>query len=169
MSKTTVPMASAAHFQKPCLSRQEIEELLISKGLQPTLQRVGIARYVLCEANHPSAEDIHLWSGQNLGKISLATVYNTLNILIDADLLRMFRFSHSDKVVYDCNTADHFHFIDESSGKVFDLAQDEVSIDMNIPKRFQVKGVELVLSGHLQNVGMQEHGKLKKKSNSSKS
>ncbi|MNL50318.1 Peroxide-responsive repressor PerR [compost metagenome] len=85
----------------------------------------------------------------NLGKISQATVYNTLNTLVDAGILKEFKFPHSEKVVYDCNTHDHFHFVDEATGKIYDIDPADVKIDIAIPKKFKVKDIKLVLKGEI--------------------
>lgn len=130
-----------------CLTTAEIEKKLIEAGVQPTLQRISIAKYVLCDADHPTAEDVKAWADQNLAKISLATVYNTLNTLVGAGLLREFRFSHSGKVVYDKMLDDHFHFVDDDSGKLHDILVDEVELSPRLKKKFQVKGIDVVFRG----------------------
>jgi Fur family iron response transcriptional regulator len=134
---------------KPCLSTTEIQERLQQAGVQPTLQRVGICKYVLCEADHPTADEVKEWADTNLGKISQATVYNTLNTLVDAGILKEFRFSHSDKAVYDCNTHDHFHFVDEKTGKIYDIDPDDVKMDLSIPKKFKIKDIKIIFKGEI--------------------
>src|SRR5262249_26897232 len=71
---------------KSCLTPIEIENRLNEHGVQPTAQRIAICRYVLCEADHPTAEDVKKWADANFPKMSLATVYNTLGILVAAGL-----------------------------------------------------------------------------------
>ena len=65
-----------------CLTPAEIEDRLSRSGVQPTAQRIAIAQYVLCEAEHPTADDVKAWTDLNFPKLSLATVYNTLNVLV---------------------------------------------------------------------------------------
>ena len=43
-----------------CLSMAEIEEKLKKSGVAATAQRIAICKYVLCEADHPTAEDIKI-------------------------------------------------------------------------------------------------------------
>lgn len=134
---------------KHCLSTQEIEHKLQAAGVQPTLQRIAICRFVLCEGDHPTADDVKEWADKNLDRISQATVYNTLNTLVDAQLLREFRFPHSDKVVYDCNTQNHYHFVDEKSGKLYDVDPDDVHMDLSIAKKFKIKEIEVIFKGEV--------------------
>lgn len=136
-------------MKRQCLSNQEIEQKLADVGLQATVQRIAICKYVLCEANHPSADQVKEWADKNLGKISQATVYNTLKTLVEAGLLREFRFPHSDKVFYDCTVGDHFHFVDEKTQQIYDIDPKDVELKINIPKKFKVKDIKLVLKGSL--------------------
>lgn len=132
-----------------CVSPSEVEQRLLSRNIQPTAQRIAICRYVLCEADHPTAEDVKRWTDKNFPKLSLATVYNTLGTLVEAGLLREFRFPHSEKVVYDSNVDDHFHFLDEETGKLFDLDKERVDVraKQGAPEGYRVDTVEVVLRG----------------------
>ncbi len=132
-----------------CLTRPEIEAKLEQSGIQPTLQRVLLAQYILCEADHPTAEDVKVWADQHVGKISLATVYNTLNTLVEAGLIQEFKFPHNEKSIYDCNMTEHFHFLDEGSGQIFDLSEDDVQINFKLKEKYKVSGVSLLLKGQI--------------------
>lgn len=139
------------HQQKKSLTVEEIEQKLVAHKVQPTLQRIAICRYVLCEANHPTAEEVFEWSQKNLDKISQATVYNTLGALAEAGLLRTFKFPHSEKLIYDCNTEDHYHFFDEKSQRIMDIEAKSIHVDVNLPKKYKVNGMELLLKGEIKN------------------
>lgn len=130
-----------------CLSPGEIESRLLEAGVQPTAQRIAICRYVLCHAEHPTAEQVKDWADRNFPKISLATVYNTLNLLVRSGLLKELRFPHSEKVIYDNNISPHFHFLDEKSGELFDVNPEEVEVSPKLQSAFQVKKVEILLKG----------------------
>ncbi len=128
---------------------QEIEKMLVTAGVQPTLQRISLAKYIMSEANHPTAEEIKEWAEENLDKISQATIYNTLKALTDAGLIRAFRFSHSERVIYDCNTEDHFHFLDEKSGRIYDIHKEDIGVKIEIPKKFKIKSIDLMFKGEV--------------------
>jgi Fur family iron response transcriptional regulator len=133
--------------KRACLTTQEIENRLKTAGVQPTLQRIAICQFVLCEANHPTAEEVHIWAEKNLAKISLATVYNTLNVLVTAGLLKEFKFQHQDKVIYDDNMEEHFHFLDEKSGQLYDIHKDDVKLSVELEKKFKISGFDLLIKG----------------------
>jgi Fur family iron response transcriptional regulator len=132
-----------------CLTPSEIEGRLLEAGVQPTAQRIAICRYVLCQADHPTAEQVKDWADRNFPKLSLATVYNTLNLLVKAGLLKEFRFPHSEKVIYDNNISPHYHFLDEKTGELFDVDPQEVEISPRLKANFQVKNMELLLTGNV--------------------
>lgn len=137
--------------KKMSLTPQEIEQRLIDAGVQPTIQRIAICRYVLCEADHPTADEVKDWAEKNLDKISQATVYNTLGALVDAGLLRALRLSHSEKVIYDDNVEEHHHFLDESTGRVYDLPLEHIELKTKLPRKFKARGIEVVVRGKVEN------------------
>ena len=130
-----------------CLSPLEFQKRLLDAGVQPTLQRISICQFVLCDADHPTAETVHSWAEQNLAKISLATVYNTLNTLVQAGLLKELRFPHTDKAIYDNNLEDHFHFLDEQTQKLYDIDTCEVDFKLSLPKKYKVTNFDLLIKG----------------------
>ncbi|MBC7693665.1 MAG: transcriptional repressor [Methylotenera sp.] len=130
-----------------CLSPNEIESRLKSAGVQPTAQRIAICRFVLCEAKHPTAEQVKAWADLNFPKISLATVYNTLGILVQAGLLKEYRFPHTESSVYDNNLTSHHHFLDEATGELIDIEPDQLSVNLKLKPSFKIKEMEILLKG----------------------
>jgi Fur family iron response transcriptional regulator len=131
-----------------CLTPVEIEKKLSEAGINATAQRIAICRYVLCEADHPTAEHVKEWADKNFPKMSLATVYNTLNTLVEAGLLTEIRVPGGESSMYDCNTTHHHHFVDDETGKVFDIHPDEVKMNIQLERKgLKVKQVSLFLRG----------------------
>jgi len=130
-----------------CLSPLELEARLKKAGVQPTAQRIAICRYVLCEADHPTAEQVKDWADQNFPKISLATVYNTLGTLVKAGILKELRLPHSESVIYDDRVTDHYHFLDEKTGKLIDVMPEEVQVVPRLKRGLKVKSIEVLLKG----------------------
>jgi Fur family iron response transcriptional regulator len=136
------------HKHQSFLKPQEIEKKLTEAGVQPTAQRIAICKYVLCEADHPTAEQVKNWVDKNFPKMSLATVYNTLNTLVSSGLLKEIHVPKSESVIYDSNLGAHHHFIDERTGKVYDISSEEVRLDLQLSrKEFKVNEVSLFLRG----------------------
>lgn len=133
-------------MKKSCLTPQAVEERLQAANVQPTAQRIAIARYVLCEADHPTAEDVKAWADKNFPKMSMATVYNTLGILVEAGLLQKICLPHTREAVYDDNVTVHYHFLEEKSGKILDIDPADVKVTTNL-KGLKVKEISMFLSG----------------------
>ncbi len=125
----------------------DIEKRLEDAGVQPTAQRIAIAHFVLGRAEHPTAEDVKKWADKNFPKMSFATVYNTLGILVRAKLLKEVKLPHTGRTVYDNNMTSHYHFLDEKSGKVFDIDPKDVEIRPRLRKGFSINSVEVLLRG----------------------
>lgn len=135
-------------MKSSCLTIKEIESVLKAKGIQATAQRIAVCQYVLCQAEHPTVDEVKIWADQNFPKISLATVYNTMNILVESGLLNSLRLAHSEKVIYDNNLDKHYHFLDEKTGKLYDIDSSDISVKANLPKDFDIKNISVLLVGN---------------------
>lgn len=116
-------------------------------GINPSAQRVAVAEYVLHTREHPSAD--HVWSRvkERFPMISRATVYNTLNLFVDRGLLRAFVLTEG-RVVFDPNTEDHHHFIDEDTGEIHDVPWDAIEVaDIGALEGFEVREYQVVMRG----------------------
>ena len=58
--------------------------------------------------------------------ISLATVYNNLNELADKGILRKF-YVNNDRMWFDSNLQDHYHFYDSDKDELIDIDKNEIS------------------------------------------
>lgn len=134
-------------MNKYCLTPEQIESSLLKAGVSPTAQRIAICRYVLCEADHPTAEQVKTWVDKNFPKMSMATVYNTLGILVKAGLLQELKLPHIGSSVYDSNLDQHFHFVDEASGQVLDLDPAKVQISLDLGSGFDIRQMDLIVRG----------------------
>lgn len=134
-------------FKPACLTTGEIEAVLKRSGINATAQRIAICRFVLCEADHPSAETIKQWIDQNFPKMSLATVYNTLRVLVEGGLLRELKVPHVESVLYDNNLAEHYHFLDEHTGQLIDIDPGTVSLAPSLADGYRITSVEVLLRG----------------------
>ena len=123
------------------------KELLIGAGIQPSAQRLAVADYVLFTEDHPSADEVHRRVLSALPMVSRATVYNTLNVLVERGLLRQLVLAEGH-VVFDPKLTGHHHFIDDRTGKIFDLPLTSVSLgEMDLPEGYSARDVQVVIRG----------------------
>ena len=127
--------------------KTDVVHILEEHGIQPTAQRVAVAEYVLYTTEHPSADKV--WAGvqENFPMISRATVYNTLHLFVEKGLLRELHLA-PDSVLFDPNTDRHHHFIDEDTGRIYDIPWNQVEV--RNPKAlpgFEVHDYQVVMRG----------------------
>jgi len=120
---------------------------LRAHGIQPSAQRVAIARYVLVTDEHPSADQVWERVRRDMPVVSRATVYNSLNLFVDKGLLRELVLAEG-KVVFDPNVERHHHFIDDRTGRIHDVPWDALCVsDPSALPGFEVREYQVVLRG----------------------
>lgn len=101
---------------------------LKSAGLRPTRQRLGLGRLLFDGGDrHVTAEQLHAEATTAGLRVSLATVYNTLNQFTTAGLLREV-VVESGCSYFDTNTSNHHHFFFEGTGELQDIPGDQVRV-----------------------------------------
>ena len=134
------------------LNAQEKETLhsaLKRKGLRPTKQRTSVYEVILGKKDHPNAEEILLRVRRILPTISLATVYNCLEALVDCGLVRQVNLDRSPSR-FCPNLRPHAHFECNNTGFIFDLDLDEPTIstlESILPKGFSAESFNLSFIG----------------------
>jgi Fur family transcriptional regulator, ferric uptake regulator len=103
-----------------------LEQLCIDKGLKMTDQRRVIAR-VLSEAeDHPDVEQLYRRATEIDPKISIATVYRTVRLFEEANILARHDFGDG-RARYEEMPADHHdHLIDVQSGRVIEFHNEDI-------------------------------------------
>jgi len=103
----------------------ELEERCAEAGLKMTGQRKVILQ-VLGEAeDHPSVEDVYGRAKAIDSSISIATVYRTLNLLDELDLVMKHEFQEGYSR-YEVNWDHHHHLVDLETGQVIEFQNDEL-------------------------------------------
>lgn len=103
-------------------------EKLRSADLRPTRQRLALAKLLFeNESRHVTAEALHEEAAAANVRVSLATVYNTLHQFTAAGLLREIVVD-ATRSYFDTNTSDHHHFFHEDSGRLEDIAAEQVVV-----------------------------------------
>lgn len=121
-------------------------EVLERHGVRPTTQRLRIAELLLDQPRHATAEQILATLRQSPGRVSKATVYNTLKLFVDHGLLRPIHVD-PERCVYDSMVAPHHHFQDLETGEMTDIPPDALSIAgmPPLPPGMELAGIEVVI------------------------
>jgi len=119
-----------------------IEKLCIEKNMRMTDQRRVIAK-VLSEAeDHPDVEEVYRRSTQIDNQISIATVYRTVRLFEEANILERHDFRDGRSRYELVTESHHDHMIDIESGEVIEFFDEEIEqLQKTIAKKL---GYELV-------------------------
>jgi Fur family transcriptional regulator, iron response regulator len=109
------------------MGRGRVAELLRSRGITPTHQRVEIARVLWERGGHLSADQVLTRVNARQAEASKATVYNTLKLFVAKKLIRELVVDPA-KIVYDPNMAPHHHLYDVLTGQLTDVPAAGVSV-----------------------------------------
>lgn len=123
-------------------SNNKIVDIFRSKGFKATHQRIVITQLVLRSKNHPTAEEVFEKVQRIYSTLSLSTVYNTLNILKEMNLVNELPFNEISR--FDPNTKPHIDLVCETCGKIIDVE------DKNLEKIINrvLEENKFLVSGH---------------------
>ncbi len=103
----------------------ELEQRCMDAGLKMTGPRKTILRVLSESQDHPSVEEVYERAKALDNTISIATVYRTLNMLDELDLVTRHEFNESFSR-YETNMEHHHHLIDMETGKVVEFQNEEL-------------------------------------------
>jgi Fur family peroxide stress response transcriptional regulator len=120
-------------------------------GLRMTRQRQEVYRFLMGERSHPTANEVFIRIKEALPNVSLATVYNCLEALVQHNVIRQVNFDREPSR-YCSNLDEHGHFHDEKTGTIHDVKfKSGVSLAdvLDLPPNTVIKDVEITLRGQL--------------------
>ena len=103
-----------------------LEQLCQDKGLKMTEQRRVIARVLSDAADHPDVEAVHRRASEIDPKISIATVYRTVRLFQEANILERHDFGDGRARYEEVPSEHHDHLIDLQTGKVIEFRNEEI-------------------------------------------
>lgn len=99
----------------------DLIQRLRDAGLRPTRQRLALARLMFAKGDwHWTAEALAGEAARAGARVSLATVYNTLNQFTAAGLLREV-VVEPGRSYFDTNAGEHHHVFHEDTGALADV------------------------------------------------
>jgi Fur family iron response transcriptional regulator len=151
ISNSVVSLSSEAVIasgRQPALTGcpwHDVNEMLQSVGLRPTRQRMALGWLLFGKgARHLTAEMLYEEASQAKVPVSLATVYNTLNQLTDAGLLRQVSVDGT-KTYFDTNVSDHHHFYLENNHELIDIPDVTLRTMPEVPEGYEIARVDMVV------------------------
>jgi len=136
------------------MKKNNIINFLRENKVKITPQRRLIAELVLNDRTHPSAEKIYLKAKEKMPEISIATVYQTLELLEKKGMLLRIDFPDG-KGHYDPYTIPHLHFYCINCENIIDFEIEDKEIFEKfinkIDKNFEIKNYAIILYGICKN------------------
>ncbi len=125
----------------------DVNEMLQAAGLRPTRQRMALGWLLFGKgARHLTAEMLYEEATHAKVPVSLATVYNTLNQLTDAGLLRQVSVDGT-KTYFDTNVSAHHHFYLENNHELVDIPDPHLMLQKmpEVPEGYEISRVDMVV------------------------
>ncbi len=121
-----------------------------ARGLRLTGQRRVIAQVLESATDHPDVEELYRRASSIDPNISLATVYRTVKLFDEEDILARREFGDGRARYEDAERGHHDHLIDITTGRVIEFVDDEIeALQRRVAERlgYDLRGHRLELYG----------------------
>jgi Fur family transcriptional regulator, ferric uptake regulator len=108
------------------MTSSRIEQMCVEKGMKMTGQRRVIAQVLSDSEDHPDVEEVYRRSSTIDPKISIATVYRTVRLLEEANIIERLDFGDGRARYEEASENHHDHLIDVQSGKIVEFHDVEI-------------------------------------------
>lgn len=95
------------------------------KGFKQTSQRVEIMDFLRGNKSHPTAEEVYEGVSKKLTRISRATVYSNLKLMVKGGLIK--EVNIKGVLRFEPNPVPHHHIICSRCGKIIDFESKELT------------------------------------------
>lgn len=132
------------------MMQKEFFDLLHKTGLRVTPQRIAICELLLNAKDHPTAGDIYDQLKSLYPSMSLATVYNTLEVLVQMGLVNSLGSVGDDMAHFDANLKPHINLACNQCHRITDFDSEQVGeLDLEIARKsgYQINGSSILYFG----------------------
>lgn len=124
----------------------EMAHRLLGVGIPVTAQRLAIARVLLPQPVHLSAEQVLQRAAHYTSDLSRATVYNTLKLFTARGLLRELAIE-TGKTMFDSNPEPHHHLYNSATGELTDIPVNSLTLSgqPTLPDGLELEQIEVIV------------------------
>lgn len=134
---------------RPNLNTDSLSQKLASSGLRSTPQREVVYNVLLQKRDHPTADEVYARVRAEMPTISLATVYNCLEAMVQCQIVRAVNFERGP-TRYCPNLEPHAHFLDEKTGEAYDVELPVTLLEQVksiLPSGYNANSIEIIYRG----------------------
>ncbi len=134
----------------PTTEEDRLIQPLKQAGLRLTPQRLAVYRYLAGVTTHPTAQRVYEALLPDNPSLSLATVYNTLEMLVGLGVVNALGAAGDDAVHYDGDVSPHVNLACIDCHRVIDLPSEHVfAIKQEVSERsgYQLLGARVMYYG----------------------
>ena len=131
------------------VTTETLNRKLAQAGLRSTRQREVVFNAILSKQDHPTADEIFARVKADMPSISLATVYNCLDTLVQCHLVKQVHLER-ESTRFCPNLSEHAHFHDNDTGQVFDVQLEPEILDKLsslLPENFEPSSIDITFRG----------------------
>lgn len=125
---------------------EDLVKELKNKKIRLSHQRLKVLEYLNENRTHPTVDEIYINLHKEIPTLSKTTIYNTLNALVEAGMVRMVSLGDNESK-YDIARDDHGHFKCESCGHIYDFEIKMESLDSDELQDFKINKKDVYFSG----------------------
>ena len=122
-----------------------LNERLATRGFRFTPQREHVYSVLLGKRDHPTAEEVFIRTKREMPDISMATVYNCLDALVECGLVRQVSLERG-AARFCPNMQEHCHFYCDSCEEVFDINL-APGTGVRLPSGFKAERYDIAIHG----------------------
>ena len=126
--------------------REMAHDLLIQNNINVSYQRMKIMEYLIGNKNHPTVVDIYNDLKEEIPTFSKATVYNTMKLFEDNNLVQPISIN-DEEMHFDPDTSFHGHFLCSECKKIFDFPIEINDMEFFENEEFLIDTAQYYLKG----------------------
>lgn len=128
------------------MTKDEILRVLAIQKIRVSKHRMEVISYLMQSLEHPTADRIYRDLKATVKKLSKATVYNTLNALASAGVIRLLTIEGSE-ARYDIEIHPHGHFVCESCGAITNFRVEIDAFSFSDLNQFRIREKDVFFRG----------------------
>ncbi len=125
---------------------KDLATTLANKNIRPSIQRIKVLEYLMENPCHPTVEQIYKLLQSDIPTLSKTTIYNTLNIFLEAGLVKVLNIENNE-TRYDIITETHGHFKCEECSTIYNFGINSDSIESEDLIGFKVVNKNVYFKG----------------------